>query len=255
MSAPVISVVTATWNCADTIRDCLDSVASQTYPHIQHVVIDGASNDGTVDVLRLNQHQLAAFVTEPDKGIYDALNKGIAHASGDIVGFLHADDVYADADVLARVATAFEDPAVQAVYGDLQYVQKADTNKVVRYWQSAPFSPPMLANGWMPPHPTLYIRREWYQRIGGFDTRYRIAADYFSILQLFSHPDFNTVYLPQVLVKMRVGGESNRSLKNIIRKSREDMDALRRVGVGGYITLLRKNLCKLKQFIRQRHVA
>ena len=255
MKQLTISVITATWNCADTIRDCLGSVAAQTYPHIQHVIVDGASTDGTMDLLRVNQHRLATLISEPDKGIYDALNKGIELASGDVVGFLHADDIYADVDVLAQVAAAFEDPAVQAVYGDLQYVQKGDTRKVVRYWQSAPFSPRMLAKGWMPPHPTLYVRREWYQRIGGFDTRYRIAADYFSILQLFSRPDFTTAYLPRVLVKMRVGGESNRSLKNIIRKSKEDMDALRRSGVGGYITLLRKNLCKLKQFIQQRHVA
>lgn len=212
--------------------------------------MDGGSQDGTVALLEARRDQLAVLVSEADKGIYDALNKGISRCTGDVVGFLHADDVYADQEVLARVAAAFADPSVQAVYGDLQYVQKQDTDRVVRYWQSSPVTKAALAWGWMPPHPTLYVRREWYQRIGGFDTRYRIAADYFSILQMFSHPEFKSVYLPSVMVKMRVGGESNRSLKNIILKSREDLDALRRSGVGGVGALIWKNLSKIFQFVR-----
>jgi len=252
MAKLLISVVTATWNCADTINGCLDSVAAQKWPNIEHVVIDGASKDGTVGLLEARRDAIAVLVSEQDKGIYDALNKGIEHATGDVVGFLHADDIYADENVLADVAAAFEDPAVQAVYGDLQYVQKQDTNRVVRYWRSARFTPGRLAMGWMPAHPTLYVRREWYQRIGGFDTRYRIAADYFSILQMFSQSDFRSVYLPRVMVKMRLGGESNRLLKNIIRKSREDLDALRRSGVGGVRALLWKNLSKVTQFLGNR---
>jgi glycosyltransferase involved in cell wall biosynthesis len=246
-----VSVITATWNVADTVGDCLDSVSAQSWPHREHVVIDGASRDGTLDVLQSRRDQLAVLVSEPDGGIYDALNKGIERASGEVVGFLHADDVFADADVLRRVAEAFVDPSVCAVYGDLQYVRKDDTSRVVRHWKSAPFSPRRLAWGWMPPHPALYVRRDWYRRIGGFDTRYRIAADYFSILQMFSHPDFRAVHVPHVLVKMRLGGASNRSLRNIIRKSREDLDALRRTGVGafgGYGALVWKNLSKLRQF-------
>jgi len=188
-------------------------------------------------------------VSEPDRGIYDALNKGIARASGDVVGFLHADDVYASPDVLARVAEAFADPSVAAVHGDLQYVRKDDTARVVRHWRSSPFSPDRLRRGWMPPHPTLYVRREWYERIGGFDTRYRIAADYHSILRLFSQPGFRSAYVPEVFVKMRLGGASNRSLRNIVRKSREDLEALRRTGVGGVGTLTWKNLGKIGQFL------
>ena len=253
ISSPIkISVVTATWNCLDTISDCLDSVATQSWDNIEHVVIDGASTDGTLIVLEGHVDAIAVLLSEQDKGIYDALNKGIKHATGEVVGFLHADDVYADENVLADVAAAFEDPVVQAVYGDLQYVQKQDTNRVVRYWRTAQFTPGRLATGWMPAHPTLYVRREWYQRIGGFDTRYRIAADYFSILQMFSQPDFRSVYLPRVMVKMRLGGESNRSLKNIIRKSREDLDALRRSGVGGIRALVWKNLSKVTQFLGNR---
>lgn len=250
-----ISVITATWNCAATMGDCLDSVAEQNWTNREHVVIDGGSRDGTVEVLDARRSELSVLVSEPDNGIYDALNKGIARASGDVVGFLHADDVYAGPDVLAHVAEAFADPSVTAVYGDLQYVRKDDTNHVVRHWKSAPFSRRRLAWGWMPPHPTLYVRREWYERIGGFDTRYRIAADYFSILTMFSHPEFKAVYLPEVLVKMRLGGESNRSLGNILCKSREDLDALRRSGVGGMGALFWKNFSKVGQFVARKATA
>lgn len=231
--------------------DCLASVAGQTWPHRQHVVVDGASTDGTLEVLQAHRQQLAVLQSEPDRGIYDALNKGLALATGDVVGFLHADDLYAHPQVLQRVAQAFADPAVCAVYGDLQYVRQHDTTQVVRDWQSSPATPTRLAWGWMPPHPTLYVRRSWYQRIGGFNTQYRIAADYLSILQLFSQPGFKATYLPEVLVTMRLGGASNRSLKAVLRKTAEDWRALRetRVGtLGGVGALVWKNLSKLSQF-------
>lgn len=246
-----ITVITATWNCVSTVADCLDSVARQTYDEREHVVVDGASTDGTLDLLQAHRHQLAVLKSEPDCGIYDALNKGLALATGDVVGFLHADDLYAHPQVLEHVAAAFQDPSVCAVYGDLHYVRQHDTTQVVRHWQGSPFNPSSLAWGWMPAHPTLYVRREWYQRIGGFDTRYRIAADYLSILQLFSQPGFKAVYLPEVLVTMRLGGASNRSLKAIARKTAEDWRALRqtRVGALGSVgALVWKNLSKLRQF-------
>lgn len=245
-----ISVVTATWNCAETVGDCLASVAAQTYMNREHVVIDGASTDETLEVLQAHKAQLSVLVSEKDKGIYDALNKGISRSTGDVVGFLHADDIYGSPDVLAKIAAAFSDPTVCAVYGDLLYVRKDDVGQVVRHWVSSPFSLQRLKWGWMPAHPTLYVRREWYSHIGGFDPRYRISADYFSILSLFSLPGFKAVYLPNVFVKMRLGGASNKSLKNIIRKTREDWDALRRSGVGGVGALAWKNLSKIGQFLK-----
>lgn len=187
--------------------------------------------------------------SEPDHGIYDALNKGIARSTGDVVGFLHADDLYYQDDSLLHIAQAFTDSSVCAVYGDLEYVQKNDTKKIVRRWKSATFKRKNLDWGWMPPHPTLYVRRDWYARTEGFDTRYKISADYFSILKLFSMDSFKSVYIPEILIKMRLGGTSNRSLKNILHKSTEDLDALRRSGIGGVMALFCKNLRKLKQFL------
>lgn len=249
-----LSIITASFNCERTIAQTIESVFSQSYPAIQTIVIDGASTDGTVAAIEPYRSRLSLFISEPDLGIYDALNKGIALSTGDVVGFLHADDFYTHNDVLTKVAHAFEDPSVCALYGDLRYVRKEDVSRVVRYWASGPFEPHMLRNGWMPPHPTLYLRREWYQRIGGFDISYRISADYFSVLQLFSHPDFKAVYIPEVMINMRIGGASNRSLRNLIRKSREDYNALRRSNFGqisALKTLAMKNLIKLRQFFRK----
>jgi len=244
----MISVITVTRNCADVVCDCLDSAAGQSWRNVDHVVIDGASKDGTLELLQSRLDALSVLVSEPDHGIYDALNKGLRHATGDVIGFLHADDVYASPDTLSRVAQAFADPAVGAVYGDLKYVWSDRPDKVVRHWRSRPFTPDLLRRGWMPPHPTLYVRREWYERVGGFDTRYRISADYDHILRLFSQPDLNPVYIPEVLVHMRTGGASNRSLGAMVAKSREDLDILRRHRVGGLGTLALKNLGKLGQF-------
>ena len=255
-----ISIITATQQCVDTLGDCLASVAGQSYPDREHIVIDGASTDGTLAVLEAHRPQLAALVSEPDQGLYEALNKGLARASGDVVGFLHADDLYADADVRARIAAAFATTSdrgtVEAVYGDLVYVAKEDTNRVIRYWRAGEFQPVRLRWGWMPPHPTLYLRRSVYQRQGGFDPRYRIAADYDLMLRVLGggggRPVGQVVYLPQVLVRMRVGGTSNRSLSKILLKSREDYRALRANRIGGFGALAWKNLSKLPQFFQNK---
>ena len=247
-----ISIITATWNCRSTIVDCLQSIAMQTYLHREHIVVDGCSEDGTLDILEDYRSHFKAFLVEPDEGVYDALNKGIRLSTGDVIGFLHADDVYAHKDVLKHVAAAFEDPEVCAIYGNLQYVKKDNLFQVIRKWDSCDFSKQLLERGWMPPHPTLFIRRQWYQRIGGFDTRYHISADYLSILQLFMMPNFRVVHLPEVLVKMRVGGISNRSIKSLFKKSLEDWRALRQTGwsiIDAAIALGWKNISKISQFL------
>jgi glycosyltransferase len=244
-----ISVITAVYNRVATIGEALDSVRAQTWPDVEHVVVDGASTDGSLKLLQSRRGEFAVLVSEPDEGIYDALNKGIARASGDVIGLMHSDDLYADEHVLSDVATAFADPQVDAVYGDLEYVAKDDTSRVIRYWRSCQYSRQLLARGWMPPHPTLYLRRQVIARWGAYDASYEIAADYDAILRYFSRGGIRPAYVPRVLVKMRVGGESNRSLARILKKSREDYRALRRNDVGGVIALTRKNLGKLGQFL------
>ena len=244
-----ISVITAVHNNCETISAALDSVLGQSGVDIELVVIDGGSTDGTLEVLRSYADRLHVLVSEPDQGIYDALNKGIRRASGEVVGFLHSDDLFADSDVLSRIAAAFADPGVGAVYGDLLYVRKDNPDQVVRYWRSGEFSGRRLGWGWMPPHPTLYVRRRVYERHGLFDTSFRIAADYDFILRALSQNRVGVRYIPKVLVKMRVGGASNRSLRNILQKSSEDLRALRGNGVGGMGALIWKNLSKLPQFL------
>lgn len=244
-----ISVITAVYNNRETISAALDSALRQSGVDIDLVVIDGGSTDGTLEVLRSYTGRLDVLVSEPDQGIYDALNKGIQRASGEVVGFLHSDDLFAGAGVLSRVAAAFADPEVGAVYGDLVYVRKDNPDQVVRYWRAGVFSRRRLRWGWMPPHPTLYVRRHVYEQHGLFDTSFRIAADYDFILRTLGQAGVGVRYIPEVLVKMRVGGASNRSLRNILRKSSEDLRALRRNGVGGVGALMWKNLSKLPQFL------
>lgn len=252
MVSPRISVVTASFNAARTIADCVRSVQAQSWPEVEHLFVDGGSRDDTVAVIRRTASAGARLVSEPDRGIYDALNKGIASATGDVIGLLHADDMFADDRVLHDIATAFVDPRVDAVYGDLEYVRRDDPTRVVRHWRAGAFQQAELARGWMPPHPTLYIRRRVLDDVGAFDLRYRIASDYDFMLRLFRRPELVVVYVPRVLVRMRRGGVSNRSLRSVLRKSREDWTILRRHGygvLGTSVTLAGKNLGKAHQLI------
>ena len=247
-----ISIVTATWNCVDTLPDCLDSISKQDYQNYEHIIIDGASTDGTIDIIKEQINSISKFKCEVDCGAYDAINKGIQLCTGDVIGFLHSDDYYASNDVLTRIAKAFEDPLVCAVYGDLEYVRKQDRSKVIRRWSSKKFNKRLLYWGWMPPHPTLYIRRDWYAKIGEFDLSFDISADYHHILKLFLHDNFKSVYLPQVMVKMRLGGISNKSLGAILKKTSEDWRALRICNfspLNALCAITWKNLSKLTQFI------
>lgn len=246
-----ISVITAVFNNRGTIAEAIDSVLAQTGANCELVVIDGGSTDGTLEILQGYADRIAVLVSEPDGGIYDALNKGIALSTGEVVGFLHSDDLFADATVLARIAAAFAKADVAAVYGDLLYVRKDNPAQVLRYWRAGEFSRARLGWGWMPPHPTLYVRRAVYAKLGGFDASYRIAADYDLILRILGS-GLKVAYLPEVLVKMRTGGVSNRSLRNILRKSWEDWRALRRNRIGGVGALLWKNLGKVGQFVVRR---
>lgn len=225
-----ISVITVAYNSAATIADTMDSVAMQSYTDMEHLVVDGASKDDTVRIAKARATPRTLIRSEPDKGIYDAMNKGMAWATGDVVGFLNADDLYSDDQVLSRVAAAFEDPAVDACFGDLVYVT-ADNRKVVRYWKSKPFSGGSFARGWCPAHPTFYVRRSVIERLGPFDLSYRLAADTEFMMRYLERGHVRSVYLPHVQVRMRVGGATNQSWSNIAQQNREIFHALRKHGV------------------------
>jgi glycosyltransferase len=246
-----ISVVTAVRNRRATVAEAVESVARQTHSEVEHLVQDGASTDGTLEILRAVAGPDVRIESVPDGGLYHAINRGLARATGDVVGLMHSDDLYASDRVLARVAEAFADPGTDGVYGDLDYVSARDVSRVIRRWRSGPYAPQRLARGWMPPHPTLYLRREVLERWGAYDTTFRIAADYEAMLRWLVRGNLRLTYVPEVFVRMRVGGESNRSLGRILLKSREDLAAMRRHGVGGVGTLARKNLSKLEQFVRK----
>ncbi len=264
-----ISIITATCNSASTIADCLASVNSQEVP-VEHLIVDGASADDTLAIIR--RHSPAArILSEPDKGIYDAMNKGIALATGEAVGILNSDDFYADKDVLARVAAVFADPAVDACYGDLVYVKdrsmfnvrcstftddrspvpgSRSRFQIIRYWKSGEFSPEKFYWGWMPPHPTFFVRRRVYEQYGLFNLALGSAADYELMLRFLLKHRIRTVYIPQVLVTMRAGGVSNASFGNRLRANRMDREAWRVNGLKPHPwTLFMKPVRKIPQWL------
>ncbi|MBI9060861.1 MAG: glycosyltransferase [Marinilabiliaceae bacterium] len=244
-----ISIITATYNCASTLRDTIESISNQTArEHIEYIIIDGSSDDGTVQIIKDNSNQIDHWISEADNGIYDALNKGLQMATGDWIGFLHADDIFASDQTIEKIIETAEEKEINAIYGNLQYVQQHPPHKVIRQWISQPFQPKLLKRGWMPPHPTVYITRNHYKTIGLFNVNYQISADYDLMLKLFSHPQTKSMHINEVLIKMKIGGASNRSIGNIILKSKEDFLALKRNKVGGIYSLVIKNLSKVNQF-------
>ena len=247
-----VSIITATFNNHSTLEECLKSIHSQSYRDIEHIVVDGGSTDGTLDILRKHEDRISILVSEPDKGIYYALNKGIALATGDIIGFLHADDFFANDTVVERVVLEMVKDHADSCYGDLEYVSRKDTEKVIRYWRSCPYEDGLFMKGWMPPHPTLFIKKHIYEEYGYFNTDFKIAADYELILRFFAENKVSTRYIPEVLVKMRTGGASNRSLKNIIFKTIEDYRACKINGLScPFRVVLLKNLSKTPQFFER----
>ncbi|MEL4387169.1 glycosyltransferase family 2 protein [Shewanella xiamenensis] len=244
-----VSVITATYNSASTIQDTLRSLEQQTYHDIEYIIVDGASTDDTLAIIGNESSRVTKIISEPDRGIYDALNKGILAATGDVVGFLHSDDVFASVDSVQQIVNTFVQDDKDAVYGDLQYVSADDTSKVIRLWKSGHYSRNKLKLGWMPPHPTFYMKRECYEKLGVFDLSYRIAGDYDSLLRYLWVGHVTMSYCEHVLIKMRVGGASNRSLKNIWLKSCEDNRALKNSGLAAIPALFWKNFSKIPQFI------
>jgi glycosyltransferase len=245
-----ISIVTTTYNSAAMIKDTLESIRRQDYPHVESIIVDGQSTDATLPIV-LEYPHVGLCISEPDNGIYAAMNKGIRLASGDVVGILNSDDVYYDETVLSRVAEVFQREGCDAVYGDLVYVDRKDTFKVVRRWKAGVFKANAFMWGWMPPHPTFFVRRSLYTKYAGFAPQFKIAADYDLMLRLIHKHRISLCYIPAVLVKMRNNGASNRSWANRFKANKEDSLAWTSNGLQPFwFTRFLKPLRKLHQFIR-----
>jgi glycosyltransferase involved in cell wall biosynthesis len=229
--SPRVSIITVCFNSARTIRDAIESVLSQDYPDIEHVVIDGGSVDGTVQMLEEYRDRIAVLVSEPDRGIYDAMNKGLRLATGDVIGLLNSDDFYTDAAVVSDLVATMIGADAQAVFADLIYVDPSDVRRVRRYYDSGEWHPSKFRFGWMPAHPTLFVRSECYARAGLFSMDYQIAADFEMLVRLFHREAISYAYLDRPVVKMRVGGASMWGLRRSWRINREIVRACRANGI------------------------
>lgn len=246
-----ISIITATYNSGKTIKDTIISVYNQKYPNIEHLIVDGNSRDNTLEIIQNIPNKVVKIISEPDKGIYDAMNKGINLATGDIVGILNSDDFYSSDDIISDVAGIFQKTNCDAIYGDLEYVNEINTNKVVRYWKSKEYKKGLFKTGWHPAHPTFFVKKEIYEKYGNFNLKYRIAADYEIMLRFIEKNKIKTVYLPKTMVKMRTGGASNKSLKNIIQANKECYSAWKDNGLSiSPLIFLMKPFSKIFQFVR-----
>ena len=244
-----ISIVTATYNSAATVKDTLSSIQRQDHPDIEHIIIDGLSKDNTLELVSGFPH-IAKVISEKDKGIYDAMNKGIVTATGEVIGILNSDDIYTDPTVISSVAQVFRDPKVMTCYADLQYVHPTDLNRTIRTWKSGPFKRRNFYNGWMPPHPTFFVRSKVYDDVGLFNLDLRSAADYEIMLRILLKHGITSQYIPRVIVKMRAGGVSNASFGNRIRANKEDRLAWKLNGLQPhFFTLYMKPIRKITQFI------
>lgn len=244
-----ISIITSTYNSESTLEQTFHSLYEQAYSNLEHIIIDGGSTDSTIKIIEKFKNANTIFISEPDDGVYDAFNKGLAEATGDIVGFLHSDDMFASSDVLSSIAEEFEKNNVDFIYGDLCIIKRNDENSIIRYWKSEPYVDGMLNNGWMPPHPTLFIKNAVYKKLGLYDKSYNISADYLFIINLFQAPNLEFSYMNKIITKQRVGGVSSRNLKSIILKSSEDLNIIRKNSLGGISVLIKKNFYKLRQLI------
>ena len=245
-----VSIITSTFNSEKFLQATIDSISQQTYKNIEHIIIDGASTDNTLNIIVENNGKIEKWVSEPDGGTYFALNKGLKIATGDIIGFLHSDDLFGSKYTIQQVIDTFVSTRCDIVYGDLVYALADNPERIIRYWKSREYRTDLIKKGWMPPHPTIFMSA---QAIRGtfFNTSYKISADYEFILRLFKFKSLKINYVPEILIKMRLGGISNRSIKNIIEKSREDYRALVEEKMKfPLLILFLKNIRKIVQFIK-----
>jgi len=249
------TLITPTFNSALTVRDTLESIQMQEYPHIEHIIIDGVSRDNTLEIVA-EYPRVSKIVSEPDRGLYDAMNKGIRLASGDVVGIINSDDFYTNPQVIGKVAERLIETGADALYADLEYVGAGNTGRVVRTWKAGQFAPGYFYRGWMPPHPTFFVRRELYERYGMFNPDFRFSADYELMLRFLLKHGISACYLPEVIVRMRAGGASNASLRNRLQANREDRLAWKTNGLRPhFFTLYLKPASKIGQYLNRRKKA
>jgi len=248
-----VSIITITYNSAATVEDTLNSVVNQDYPNIEYLIIDGKSKDKTLQIVDKYKDKITKIVSEKDKGLYDALNKGVNLASGDIIGMLHSDDLYASNHVISDIVKTFESkPDADGVYADLVFVDRNDINKTTRTWESGDYEEGDFLNGWMPPHPTFFVRKECYERFGGFNTKLRLSADYELMLRMIHKNKIKLAYLSKVVVKMRMGGASNVSFFVRLKANLEDKMAWKLNGIKpGIFTQFLKPARKILQYFKK----
>ncbi len=246
-----VSIITVCFNSAGTVEDTIRSVCEQEYEPVEHVIVDGGSTDGTVEIVKRHNGRIKKFISEPDEGIYDAMNKGLHLAQGEVIAFLNADDVYAAPTVVPDVVAALHADHTDGVYGDLVYVGRRNTNRIVRYWRAGEYQPRAFHSGWVPPHPTFFCRRALYHEFGGFNPRYRIAGDFELMLRLIEKYRIHVQYIPKPFVRMRAGGRAN-TLRGIIQGNREIIQAFHRNDMAFppafFVT---KFFRKARQFVRR----
>jgi len=246
---PLVSIITTVLNSRETIEDTIKSVLNQYYPNIEHIIVDGGSIDGTIEVINKYRKKISKFISEKDKGIYDGMNKGIRMAGGEIIGILNSDDIYASDNVIEEVVKTMEESNADCCWGDLVYVDTKDTNKIIRYWKSSEYEPGKFRKGWMPPHPAFFVRKWVYEKYGTFNLNFPISADYELMLRFLEKYKIKTCYISQVMVKMRIGGQSNKSIINIIKANLECYRAWRLNGLKiNPLRILLKPLFKIPQY-------
>ena len=247
-----VSLITVTYNSGLYLEDCIQSVIKQRHKDIEHIIVDGVSTDNTLNIIHKYETHIAKWISEPDRGIYDAINKGIAMATGDVIGILNSDDILVGEDVIERIVKAFEESKADTIYGDLEYVAAADTNKIIRIWKGREYKRSRFHYGWMPAHPTFYIKRSLIEKYGYYENHYYTAADYEFMARYLYTNRVSACYLPILIVKMRMGGQSNKTLFHRLRANRRDYLAMKRnkIPFAFFVSIL-KPMIKLHQFYKK----
>lgn len=247
-----VSIITVTLNSAAFLEDCIQSVISQTYPDIEHIIIDGKSYDQTLDIVKKYEKNIAKCISEYDKGMYDAINKGMKAATGDIIGVLNSDDVFYDKDVVSAIVSEMQNTDAESIYGDLVYVDEHDLNRVERIWKGKPYKRSLFCKGWMPAHPTFYFKTSAYKKFGGYETHFYSAADYELMARYLYLNEVSSVYIPKMMVKMRSGGQSNSGFKKRLKANRRDYLAMKKNKIpNAFLVAILKPLSKLHQYYKK----